>query len=111
RNLRLKRCDASKESAAVAARLLYGTTSAAVPEFGAFTRVIPRCAIAHRGWSHRVGALRRPMTGSGPDLRCAIAHRGISRFRVRVGACHRAALRADPLARPGMTATIRSLDS
>jgi hypothetical protein len=35
------------------------------------------------GWSQRVGALRRPMTGSGPDLRCAIAHRGISRFRVR----------------------------
>src|SRR5476651_2719518 len=33
--------------------------------------------------SQRVGALRRPMTGSGPDLRCAIAHRGISRFRVR----------------------------
>src|ERR1700730_14176442 len=40
------------------------------------------------------------MTGSGPDLRCAIAHRGISRFRVRCGACHRAALRADPLASP-----------
>src|SRR5450631_3313259 len=52
------------------------------------------------GWSQRVGALRRPMTGSGPDLRCAIAHRGISRFRVRCGACHRAALRADPLASP-----------
>jgi hypothetical protein len=24
------------------------------------------------GWSQRVGALRRPMTGSGPDLRCAM---------------------------------------
>src|ERR1700682_5294270 len=35
-----------------------------------------------------------------PDLRCAIAHRGISRFRVRYGACHRAARRADPLASP-----------
>src|SRR5450755_4546924 len=42
-----------------------------------FSIVIP-------GWSRRVGALRRPMTGSGPDLRCAIAHRGIQRFRVRV---------------------------
>jgi hypothetical protein len=52
------------------------------------------------GWSQRVGALRRPMTGSGPDLRCAIAHRGILGFRVRCGACHRAALRADPLASP-----------
>src|SRR5664279_710619 len=35
-----------------------------------------------------------------PDLRCAIAHRGISRFRVRRGACQRAALCADPLASP-----------
>jgi hypothetical protein len=35
-----------------------------------------------------------------PDLRCAIAHRGISRCRVHRGACHRAALRADPLATP-----------
>jgi hypothetical protein len=52
------------------------------------------------GWSQRVGALRRPMTGSGPDLRCAIAHRGILGFRVRCGACHRAALCADPLASP-----------
>src|SRR6266436_9175323 len=33
-----------------------------------------------------------------PDLRCAIAHRGTSRFRVRCGACHLAALCADPLA-------------
>jgi hypothetical protein len=41
------------------------------------------------GWSQRVGALRRPMTGSGPDLRCAIAHRGISRFRVRCSASPR----------------------
>src|SRR6202011_3623930 len=41
-----------------------------------------------RGWSE------------GPYLRYAIAHRGISRFRVRCGACHRAALRADPLASP-----------
>jgi hypothetical protein len=39
------------------------------------------------GWSQRVGALRGPM-GTRP---------GISRFRVR---CHRAALRADPLASP-----------
>src|ERR1700687_2821318 len=35
------------------------------------------------GWPQRVGALRRPMTGSEPGLRCAIAHRGISRFRGR----------------------------
>src|SRR5450631_1221129 len=41
-----------------------------------------------------------PGWSTGPDLRCAIAHRGISRFRVRCGACHRAALRADPLASP-----------
>src|SRR5450756_1482256 len=41
-----------------------------------------------------------PGWSAGPDLRCAIAHRGISRFRVRCGACHRAALRADPLASP-----------
>src|SRR5260370_28302792 len=34
------------------------------------------------------------------NLRCAIAHRGISRFRVRCGACHRAAPCADPLASP-----------
>ncbi len=33
-------------------------------------------------------------------LRCAIAHRGILGFRVRCGACHRAALCADPLASP-----------
>src|ERR1700682_881059 len=51
------------------------------------------------GWPQRVGALRRPMTGSGPDLRCAIAHRGISRFRVRCFASPRnddLALRRDP---------------
>src|SRR5450631_4244592 len=59
-----------------------------------------RCRAVIPGWSQRVGALRRPMTGSGPDLRCAIAHRGILGFRVRCGACHRAALRADPLASP-----------
>jgi hypothetical protein len=41
-----------------------------------------------------------PGWSAGPDLRCAIAHRGISRFRVRCGACHRAALCADPLASP-----------
>src|SRR5260221_13976574 len=41
-----------------------------------------------------------PGWSEGPDLRCAIAHRGISRFRVRCGACHRAALCADPLASP-----------
>src|ERR1700730_10331179 len=41
-----------------------------------------------------------PGWSAGPDLRCAIAHRGISRFRVRSGACHRAALRAEPLASP-----------
>src|ERR1700694_3988024 len=35
-----------------------------------------------------------------PDLRCAIAHRGILGFRVRCRACHRAVLRADPLASP-----------
>src|ERR1700682_452593 len=40
------------------------------------------CGVIPR-WSQRVGALRRPMTGSGPDLRCAIAHGGISRFRAR----------------------------
>src|SRR5450755_530476 len=59
-----------------------------------------RCRAVIPGWSQRVGALRRPMTRSGPDLRCAIAHRGILGFRVRCGACHRAALRADPLASP-----------
>src|SRR5450631_1553700 len=41
-----------------------------------------------------------PGWSAGPDLRCAIAHRGISRFRVRCGARHRAALCADPLASP-----------
>src|SRR5712664_2461873 len=44
-----------------------------------------------------------PGWSEGPDRRCAIAHRGISRFRVRCGACHRAALCADPLASPGIT--------
>src|SRR5712675_1862272 len=39
-----------------------------------------------------------PGWSEGPDLRCAIAHRGISRFRVRCGACHRARIRANPLA-------------
>src|ERR1700730_18015684 len=58
--------------------------------------------------SERVAMTCNPDTvitgwSAGPDLRCAIAHRGISRFRVRCGACHRAALRADPLASPGMT--------
>src|SRR5712671_5789608 len=41
-----------------------------------------------------------PGWSEGPDVRCAIAHRGISRFRARCGACHRAALCADPLASP-----------
>jgi len=42
-----------------------------------YQRALPRPALAGviPGWSQRVGALRRPMTGSGPDLRCAIAHR------------------------------------
>src|SRR3954468_14554114 len=34
------------------------------------------------------------------DLRCAIAHRGILGLRVRSGACHWGARRADPLALP-----------
>jgi hypothetical protein len=67
---------------------------------GDITSIVKTASNVIPGWSQRVGALRRPMTGSGPDLRCAIAHRGISRFRVRCGACHRAALRADPLASP-----------
>jgi hypothetical protein len=55
-----------------------------------------------------------PGWSEGPDLRCAIAHRGISRFRVRCGACHRAALRADPLAAPrndGVWVASRNLSS
>jgi hypothetical protein len=52
--------------------------------------VIPRCAIAHRGCAHwRRPGIHTPCRGYG--------------FRARGGACHRAALRADPLARPGMT--------
>src|SRR5262249_9079192 len=44
-----------------------------------------------------------PGWSEGPDLRCAIAHRGISRFPVRLGACHRARVRATRWSRPGMT--------
>ncbi len=55
-----------------------------------------------------------PGWSEGPDVRCAIAHRGISRFRARCGACHRAALCADPLASPrndGFWIASRSLSS
>jgi len=52
---------------------------------------------AVRSGSNRTQPFR---DGAQPDLRSAIAHRGISRFRVRCGACHRAALCADPLASP-----------
>src|SRR5450432_1812560 len=62
-----------------------------------------RCRAVIPGWSQRVGALRRPMTGSGPDLRCAICASGNLEIPGSRGACHRAALCADPLARPGMT--------
>src|SRR6266436_1632591 len=75
---------------------------------GWFLQKLGRIAPRERGVLTSLrGATRRsnppfviPGWSEGPDLRCAIAHRGISRFRARCGACHRAALCADPLASP-----------
>src|SRR5689334_16504575 len=65
----------------------------------------------------RTGSRRRRRTYAVIPGRCdsielwgAIAPLRISRYELQIpgsrGACHRAALRADPLARPGMTARI-----
>src|SRR6266404_2420997 len=69
--------------------LFYATTSAAVPDLAAFDSRLP-----HIRMSFRDGPKDQARNLEIPGSR---------------GACHRAALSADPLARPGMTLPVSSL--